>query len=213
MAEDLGKSIPGRLIGLEALAAADPAETIVDVGVFMGTQELYEAFGDRRFVLVDPIKNAADRLQCAPDDYVFVNKALGSRPGKVILNAMGSKTTISDRTALSEATIRAQYEVEVITLDTVIEEHCAPGKVGVKIDTEGYELEVVRGLQAQRERVSFVICETSVRKRFVDGYVFSDLVAAMKDAGFEFYNFMNNRLQTPRLYDILFLRSDDRLFE
>lgn len=213
MPKSFGQSIPQKMVGLEELAAVADCPTIIDIGVFAGTEELYSAFADRNFVLVDPIRNGENLLRCAPERYLFVNKALGRETGSVTLKAMGLKTTINDRTALSAGPIRAEYEVEVITLDQLIDAHVPSGSIGMKIDTEGYELEVVRGLQRNRDRVSFIICETSIRRRFVDGYMFSDLIAAMKEAGFEFYNFMNHRLRTPRLYDLLFLKSDHHLFD
>lgn len=54
----------------------------------------------------------------------------------------------------------------------------------LKIDTEGYELEVFAGASATLQRCDFVVCEASVLPRFEQNYRLDDLVMLMRDAGF-----------------------------
>jgi hypothetical protein len=76
--------------------------------------------------------------------------------------------------------------VQITTIDRIIANHAFPEPFGLKIDTEGAELEVIRGAAATLERTLFVIAEVCVlRDCFEGSYSFAQLVAAMDQAGFE----------------------------
>ncbi|MFN2260351.1 MAG: FkbM family methyltransferase [Parasphingopyxis sp.] len=220
-AEQLGDDVPEHLRlgqrtplwGLSKLQQLKGVDTVFDIGVFKGTPELYAAFEQSHFVLVDPIRNAPDRLKIKPARYTYVNRALGAEPGMLTLDEMGPKTGLQQRTPLAEGKLRNQYEVEVVTLDTVIDEHAPEGTIGLKIDTEGFEEEVIKGLVRHSDRVTFAICEASIRRRFVGGYRFSDLIIAMRERGLEFFNILNQTQAFPRCYDLLFLRHDHPMFD
>jgi FkbM family methyltransferase len=193
------------------------ADIVIDVGVRTGTRPLYAAFPDSLFILVDPQRGGQDLLDAWPNHYRFVNKALGRRPGHAILTESGAKSSLLDRTALTKDTSTETYEVEVTTLDDLIddlnEEPRFSGRIGIKLDTEGYEIEIIHGLDRHVDKIDFVICEASVRKRFIDGYNFSDLTSLMREKGFLFYNILNKPQRHPLFYDVLFLRQGHRLFE
>jgi hypothetical protein len=71
----------------------------------------------------------------------------------------------------------------------------------------------MRGLTRHWENIQFVICEASIRKRFVDSYQVSELVSYMLEHDFMLFNFLNEVDQRPRYYDILFVPKTSRLFE
>jgi FkbM family methyltransferase len=76
--------------------------------------------------------------------------------------------------------------VQVTTIDRIIAKHAFPEPFGLKIDTEGAELEVIRGADATLERTLFVIAEVGVlHNRFEGSYSFAQFIAAMDQAGFE----------------------------
>ena len=97
-------------------------------------------------------------------------------------------------------------------LDLIIDEHAPTGRLGLKIDVEGFELEVFRGLTRHLDRIDFIMSEVSVRDRFVDGYNLSDLVAELREKGFRFFNILNPSKPIANFYDCLFLAKDDPLF-
>lgn len=188
---------------------------VVDVGVRRGTPWLYEVFPQARFVLVDPQEGGETLLTVKPADFVFVNKALGRAPGRMTINEQGAMSTFLERTSLTKVAIRKRYEAEIVTLDSVIAEHLAAARsIGVKIDTEGFELEVLGGLDAAASRVDFIVTEASVLNRFENSYNFSELVAQLWKMDFRFYNVLNpSRPKAPRFYDCLFFRKDDAAFD
>ncbi len=197
------------------IALARTPDAVIDVGVHRGTPWLYEAFAGVPFVLVDPQESADAELASKPDDYVFVNKALGRAPGRLTLSEQGPMSTFMTRTPLTRVPTKRQYEVEVTTLDAVIAEHLPwARRIGLKIDTEGFELEVLGGLAAHLDRIDFVVSEASVLNRFEGSYNFSELVCAFWEKGFRFYNLLNEtRRRPPRVYDCIFLRANDPAFD
>jgi FkbM family methyltransferase len=189
-------------------------KTVFDIGVYKGTPHLYKAFADCVFVLVDPLRNCESLLECPPRRYHFVNKGLASVPGTLTLTEQASgKTSFLERTALTAEPISNRYEVTVTTLDLLLDELDIEAPIGIKIDAEGGELDILKGLTRHWEKVQFVICEASVRKRFVNSYQLSELVAYMLTRGFFFFNFLNLPQEHPRYYDILFVSKENRLFD
>jgi FkbM family methyltransferase len=189
-------------------------KTIVDVGVNQGTKPLYDAFGDCWFVLVDPRRDAESFLRHKPARYVFVNKGLAATVGRrTLLEQEAGKTTFLERTPLTASPTVAEYEVETTTLDELLDLIDCEPPIGIKIDTEGYELEIMKGLTKHWDRVQFVICEASIRRRFVDSYQMSELMSHMLQHGFMFFNFLNSVNRRPRYYDILLVRKTSHLFD
>jgi FkbM family methyltransferase len=188
---------------------------VVDVGVRRGTPWLYEVFPDARFVLVDPQEGGEALLTARPADFVFVNKALGRAPGRRTINEQGAMSTFLERTTLTSVRTRKRYEAEIVTLDAVIAQHLpAARSIGLKIDTEGFELEVLAGLGAAASRVDFIVSEASVLNRFENSYNFSELIAELWKMDFRFYNILNPPYpKAPRCYDCLFFRKDDPAFD
>ena len=153
-------------------------------------------------------------LENAPKNYVFVNKAVGASPGVLSLNVQGAKTSFAERTELTRRNGPSErYEVEVTTLDSVIEELKPARPIGLKIDTEGFEVEVLKGLNKFSSDIAFAICEVSIRRRFINAYRFSDVILSMKEKGLEFYTVLNAVKRRPRFYDVLFLPPNHPYFD
>lgn len=190
-------------------------DLIIDVGVRFGSPWLYDVFKDKPFVLVDPQAEGEDILAWRPEKYVFVHKAVGRKPGRLTLNDQESRSTFLERTELAAAPTRRRYDVDVTTLDAVIGEHARGAKhIGLKVDTEGFEMEAFAGLVRHTGRIDFIATEASVLNRFKDGYNFSELVAELWKKGFRFYNLLNQTVwPVPPVYDGLFFHKDDPIFD
>ena len=201
-------------------------EVIFDVGVNTGTPFLYEAFPTSKFVLVDPLPDCDKTVRESGllSDFDFVNTALGAQASKAILEVpiIGGerKTALSSlkkRTdPLSEQFERVERrQVEVRTLDDVASNYS--GRVGIKIDTEGHEVEILEGARDTLHRCEFVILELSLTQRFKDVSRPSRAVSLMADAGLELRDFIDmqdrspdNKLdRRPRHADLLFTRWGD----
>ncbi len=103
--------------------------------------------------------------------------------------------------------------VPVAPLDRIMEAY--PGRVGLKVDTEGYELEVLQGAAETLLRCDFVLLELSVTHRFDDIAPPSRIVAELARAGLELRDILRSTGDgrggpQPRLFDALFTRWEAR---
>ena len=185
--------------------------TVLDIGVRFGTRQLYRAFPESNFILVDPQKGGEALLKAKPEKYSFVNKAVGSAPGKMTLHEEGGRSSLLERTKLTAGSVIESYEVEVTTIDDILNTLDGEARVGLKIDTEGFELEALKGIKDHWSRIEFIICEATVRQRFVGSYQFSELVSYLLQNGFSFYNFLNAPARHPRYYDVIFVPTSSPL--
>ena len=187
--------------------------TVLDIGVRFGTRQLYRAFPESHFILVDPQKGGEALLKAKPENYSFVNKAVGSAPGKMTLHEEGGRSSLLERTKLTAGSVIESYDVEVTTIDAILDTVDAQSRIGLKIDTEGFELEALKGIKRHWDRIEFIICEATVRERFVGSYQFSQLVSYLLENGFSFYNFLNPPARHPRYYDVIFVPSGSPLLK
>ena len=192
------------------------AETLFDVGVGTGTPELYRLFQGRKLVLIDPLADTPERIRkrWPALAFDFIAAALGGREGSAFLNITRtlSKTGLAERTALTAEEIVERRRVRLTTLDQILAQSSYPAPFGLKLDAEGFELEILRGGTKALEQTEFVIAEVSIKKRFVGGYRFSDIVGFLGERGFELIDILNFGPATQRFYDCLFLGRDHPLF-
>lgn len=192
-------------------------ETLIDVGVAQGTPELYAAFSNKKMLLIDPQpvpQTNLEEYKAKGYDMDTKQICLGSNKETGRLNLQGRGSTLLKRTELTSRGDSKQVEVEVDTLDNVIEQNSYTGPFALKIDTEGYEIEVLKGAKNTLSQSSLVMIEASIKKRFLNSYKFSELVNFMAQQDFELFDFLNYEpMRSPRYLDCLFLPSDSDLFE
>lgn len=164
--------------------------TVIDIGVADGTPQLYAAFPAAYHVLVDPLPAHEEAMQRILGKYrgEYHIAAVGAANGRLTINVeldSPARSSFLERTSVSESTSSiAQEEVELRTLDGLLAARQYAKPYLLKIDTEGYELEVIRGAATTLASTEYVIAEVSVVKRFEGSYRFAEFVAAMHDAGF-----------------------------
>lgn len=194
-------------------------KTLLDVGVYRGTFELYEAFHSTKIVLIDPLAEVAkvERKMRAEYDVEFVQLALGAARGRekfyvpVGQNLSGSSLL---RRALNIQHKRQleEREVEIIPLDMLVRERGYSGPFGLKIDTEGYERAVIDGARRVLDETCFVVIELTLRNIYERRVLPSEIVAMLAASGFELFDVLNIGLTNPVYLDCLFLRKDDPRF-
>lgn len=203
-------------LGWESLSDIPIApKTIIDVGVAHGTPELYDAFPNAHLVLVEPLSEygtTIDAILAARSGQHFA-VALGSADTTLEINVEPEnhlKSSFLERTAISKTGDRiTRRSVPVRRLDSLLAGVALAGPVGLKIDVEGFELEVLRGATESLRNIAFVIIETSVADRFASSPRFAEVVGEMKLNGFDLFDILHiarDQGAGARHADLLFVR-------
>lgn len=196
------------------------ADVVFDIGVGVGTPWLYRSFPAARFVLIDPQPDCAEHVREKGhlDDFHFHAVALGHTPGAANLNvpyssrrresSMASLKKRTDKLADSFVRLECQ-EVPVKRLDDIAVAYS--GRVGLKLDTEGSELDVLQGATETLQRSDFVLLEMSVTPRFDGVGLPSQIVALLSEAGLQIRDVVSfgagpGKKARPRYMDVLFAR-------
>lgn len=126
-------------------------DLVFDIGANMGVKSEAFAFIGANIIAVEPNPNCWPILKQAMgnhESFVLVGEAVGSAIGKATLNFAGTSSTASidpDWHGLKyNVGLDETIEVPVTTLDALIERHGVPDFC--KIDVEGFELQVLKGL-------------------------------------------------------------------
>lgn len=141
----------------------------------------------------------------------LVNAAVGSTSGRLTLieNEYSDMSSFLRPSSASWGAIVAETEVEVTTLDS----YCADQGIQridlLKIDTQGYELEVLRGATGMLDagRVGLVFLEVTFCDMYEDLPPFDVLYRFLLDKGFRlvaFYNFHKHWTRVAGWCDALF---------
>ena len=155
----------GMYIDWEQLNRLPKIDTLIDIGVGnRGTQNLYEKFSNEKLILIDPLDEAEDYAtkNLKNRDYIFYKVALGNIKTKKELKIEEriNRSTFLNVTNINfEANPVEKRNVEIDLLDNVIAKNDSLGRLGIKIDTEGYELDVILGAKNTLKSTKFVIAE------------------------------------------------------
>jgi hypothetical protein len=87
--------------------------------------------------------------------------------------------------AIGPLDLRSRRQVPLTTLDTLFEQGNWKPPIGLKLDVEGFEAEVVRGAERLLRATQFVIAEASVRDRFQGESSIRELISTMSSLGFQ----------------------------
>jgi FkbM family methyltransferase len=134
-------------------------DTVLDIGANIGYYALLEAPRVRRVFAAEPCPDNVERLReniriNSCDNVVVVPKAFGGTVGTGRLN-ISSRSNWHSLLPARETT--AGVPVEVTTVDAFAGRHERP--TVVRMDVEGYELEVVRGMRETGSALSLVFIE------------------------------------------------------
>ena len=111
---------------------------------------------------------------------------------------------------------RRTIKLAMTTLDRIIEGQEFPPPQLIKLDVQGYELEVLKGGVRALASAEFVLLEVSVWQYNERSPLIDEVVAFMSGAGFATYDLFDiNRRPDGTLLqlDLLFIRKDSSLLD
>ena len=180
----------GMYIDWDQLKNLPDIDTFIDVGVGAeGTPDLYKKFCEKKLVLIDPLDEAENfyKNNMQDADAIFFKTALGESAGSLKINVEENigRSTILDVSDINfEGDPKEQRDIPVNTLDSILIGHDL-GKTGIKIDTEGYELNVILGAKETLANTKFVIAEVRHNHESFKGvYKLHEFISEMQANGF-----------------------------
>lgn len=189
--------------------------SIIDVGVANGTSDLYEAFPEAQFVLVEPLSEYAPYMKSLQQNYKvhYEVAAAAATAGTVTLNVHPDLCGSSMLKEVEDSDVNGvERVVPSVTLDSLIERYSLQGPMLIKIDVQGGELDVLRGATKAMQMAEAVNLEVSLFGFFEGGPQFFDIVTFMKQNNFVVYEVYDgrNRLLDGALaqVDIMFVKEN-----
>jgi FkbM family methyltransferase len=166
--------------------------TVIDVGVNIGTPQLYETYPEARYILVEPLvenlpflQRICDRLPSA--EYVLA--AAAARACKVVLHVHEdlAGSSVFRESDGPEADGKAR-EVEGIPLDRICLQRKTNGPYLIKIDTQGSEVDVISGAEEILKETELILMEACLFEFHIGGPQLHDVIFFMAERGFVVYD-------------------------
>lgn len=181
----------------------EKTDLIVDVGANDGwfARSVYRFLPHARILSFEPLQSQESSLRklarkCGPS-YNYVLKAVGSVPctatiiehrtsGLSSLRPLASKYQYDPRHYNTD--VVDQYSVSVTTLDDELRQSSGP--IVLKIDTQGYEMEVLQGASRlfERNQIRAVVVEMCTLTKYSGQALYSDIVAFLTARGFQLFD-------------------------
>lgn len=173
---------------------------IFDVGANIGTWTLLAKaiFNDANIHAFEPLKVHTEKfnqLTHALNKVSLHIFCLGSEQGGSVINV----SSFSDSSSLLDATplefeqygIKKTGEEEVVVkrIDELINSGEIPVPEVIKMDVQGYELEVLKGAGKYLNEVNYIIAEVSFKEYYHGQPLFMDIANYLLDYNFEVYAF------------------------
>jgi len=130
-------------------------------------------------ILVEPLPACCEKLRAVSKNSIVCEAAAGApeQVGEATLNVAQSDVWSHLGEEKKELPLAARVKVAVRTLDNILEEFHAPQVDLLSIDTEGMEMNVLRGLNLERRRPGLVLLEDHMETL--------DLFFYMRRAGYQ----------------------------
>jgi len=176
----------GLYIDWEQLNKLPEIDTLIDIGVgYDGSPDFYERFNKAKLILIDPLDEAYKyALENLKDrDTSFYKFAVGGKRETKIINVEDdvNRSTFLEVTEINKESKNINpRDVEIKTLDEILINESNLRNIGIKIDTEGYELNVIKGATNTLKNTKFIVAEVRHNhKSFGEQYALHEFMEIM----------------------------------
>jgi FkbM family methyltransferase len=185
---------------------------LLDVGANVGqfaSEARYQGYSGR-IVSFEPLSKAHRELNAkASKDQAWIiheRCALGSAPGEAEINVSRNFQSSSLRSMLAacqkaapDAVYFAKERIQVITLDSIFKTYRRDGEnVYLKIDTQGYEKEVLDGAKESIKHIKAIQLELSVVPLYESQSLYEYFFQFLREQGFELWALMPDFFSDPK---------------
>jgi FkbM family methyltransferase len=204
----------GMYIDWQQLESLPEIDTLIDIGVGpKGTEDLYRVFKNANLVLIDPIDEAKEYANKLSKDrkVVFIQSALGKDDNIEKNLKLQKKRGFSSFLEISPINMEDAYteikKLKISKLDTLLKDKNKLGRIGIKIDTEGYELDVILGAIKTLKFTKFVIAEVRHNHESLIGvYKLHEFMDIMSKNNFTLSKILTAK---PFIADLCFQSNDE----
>lgn len=215
----LAKGVAASIEHSNALSGLKP-NVVLDVGANRGQFALFarHCWPQALVVSFEPLPGPAKlwRAVMAGDARArLVTAAVGATRAKMTVNVTTEDDSSSllplgsKHKSLYHSAVVSHVETTVAPLPDFVTEEDLQGEILLKIDTQGFELEVLKGCRSLFNRISYIYAELSFVELYDSQPLASEIICYLNDAGFELigiYNLSADGKGTQIQADMLFKR-------
>lgn len=176
-------------------------DTVLDVGANTGQygKSLREAGYKGNMISFEPLNSAFAALKKNADNdsnWAVNNFALGNEDGKTVINIAGNSYSSSILNMLPlhadsapESKYVGQQEIEIKKLDTIFSSIAKAGSgIMLKIDTQGYEKNVIDGAASSLSNIRMIQLEMALAPLYANELLFLDMIHYLDNRGFQLFS-------------------------
>lgn len=181
---------------------------ILDVGANDGwfAKIVFRFWPKAKIISFEPLKSMHPFLELLKEQkgtYTYEKIGLGEENKKFMINEFGTSGLSSFKEIHSSYAYDAQffnqqvnksYEVDVLTLDDYVFDRQIEGEFCLKVDTQGFEMEVLRGAQKlfESKRIKVVIIELMTIEKYQGATLYHEIICYLEIRGFRLVDIHNS---------------------
>lgn len=194
---------------------------IIDVGAGCGTNSLLDIYPNLDFVLIEPLGDFEEPLKSIVSGRGarthYSSDILASSKQAIKFFIHDDKFGSSIKREFENSKNSKLVERHSTTLDNLIDQIDFRGPYLIKIDTQGSELEILKGSLITLQFTEAIIVEVSVQDFFVESHSMVELVNFLDENGFRIFDLSDLTYRPSDGFlaqlDILFVKKSSNLFE
>ena len=177
---------------------------IFDIGANVGNYAMVmRKLGfEGNIVSFEPLSDTFKKLQknaSKDNNWETINIALGDKDGESEINIAGNNDSSSilemmplHSKSAPESSYIGKERIKVNKLDTVFDNYYKKGdNVFVKIDTQGYELNVLQGAEKSLSHIKGIQIEMSLVQLYDGGILYKEMIELIEKKGFSLFSIEN----------------------
>ena len=180
-------------IELENMVKDINPETIIDIGSNKGQfiMLIEQLFSNKIIYSFEPLVEALEiqkRFFNYKKNIFFYNFALGSNPSTkefFITKRMDSSSFFKiNKIKNKNYEIQSKKNIQIFTLDEVMVNKEIPKPILLKIDVQGYELEVLKGSDKILSKIDYLLIEVTDSEMYINQPISTEIIEYLKNKNF-----------------------------
>lgn len=192
-------------------------KTIIDVGAYKGewTTSVAGIFDQSKFLMIEAQPNLKNHLATVAsnnDQIIFESTLVGAAENDVKeFTVMKTGSSVFEQTHEGKAD-RNKVQLTTKTLDGIVKEHKLEGEFFLKMDVQGYEIEVMKGAPQVLENTPVILLEASLLNYNLGAPLVDEIIGFLKSKGYLLFDICEFHRKsedgTLNQVDLIFCKED-----